>query len=43
MSEVNKLLQAIDRLRGFENAKEKGNTGEEAVVEIIKEYVAETN
>lgn len=43
MSDVNKLLQAIDRLKGFENAKEKGNTGEDAVVEVIKEYVTETN
>lgn len=43
MSKVNKLLSAIDRLKGFENSKEKGNTGEEAVIEIVKEYISETN
>lgn len=37
--EVNKHLDRVAELKGFENSKEKGNEGEKAAAEVVKDFM----
>lgn len=41
MSDVNSILKKIASLKGFDNARLKGDAGEEATIEIVKDIATE--